>query len=78
MTLRDLNPKLSGGFLRFDCPVCTANDNAHKIRVPLAPATDRFGQSWQHTGEYPDTLTLRPSIDAGCWHGHITNGEITP
>lgn len=28
-----------------------------------------------------DDLTLKPSIDVGtpsCWHGHITNGEVTP
>jgi hypothetical protein len=30
-------------------------------------------------GETFDTLSLQPSIDAsawGCWHGHITNGEV--
>ena len=27
-------------------------------------------------GDSLETLTLEPSIDAGCWHGHITNGEI--
>ena len=21
-------------------------------------------------------LTLTPSIDSGCWHGFITNGEV--
>jgi hypothetical protein len=31
------------------------------------------------SGETFDDLTLTPSIDAsawGCWHGHITNGEV--
>jgi hypothetical protein len=36
---------------------------------------------WQRTGETFETMTLTPSINAqgeypGCWHGHITNGEI--
>jgi hypothetical protein len=37
---------------------------------------------WQASGEFPDSVTLQPSVnivdDAGktlCWHGHITNGE---
>ncbi len=77
MRLRDLNPKLSAdGFLRFDCPTCTPQGNAHAIRVPLAPAVDQYGKSWQHTGEFPDSLTLTPSVNAGCWHGSITNGEM--
>lgn len=74
--LSDLDPKLAGGFLRFDCPACSLNGNAHGIRVPLLPQIDRFGQSWGHSGEFPDSLTLTPSIDAGCLHGHIVNGEI--
>ena len=78
MKLRDLDPKLSdGGILRFDCPVCTPQGDAHGIRVALAPAVEN-GRSWQHTGEFPDTLTLHPSVNAGCWHGNITNGEIAP
>jgi hypothetical protein len=43
---------------------------------------------WQASGEFPDSLTLRPSIDiieadeegnkirTLCWHGFITNGAI--
>jgi len=78
MKLADLDPKLAGGFLRFDCPVCSKIGDCHAIRVPLAPQVDRHGQSWQHAGQFPDTLTLTPSVNAGCWHGHITNGEIVP
>jgi hypothetical protein len=77
MKLSELDPKLSdSGFLRFDCPACSKSWNAHGIRVPLAPAVDGRGQSWQHTGAFPDSLTLTPSVDAGCWHGRIVNGEI--
>lgn len=39
---------------------------------------------WQAAGEYPQTVTLSPSVhlvdDNGqttCWHGFITNGEVT-
>lgn len=79
MKLQDLDPKLSdSGILRFDCPVCSAVGNSHGIRIPLAPAIDRHGQSWEHTGIFPESLTVNPSIDAGCWHGHIVNGEIVP
>lgn len=74
--LSALEPNLKEGFLSFWCPVCR-DDSAHKIRVPLAPTKDRYEQSWQHSGECPDTLTLTPSVDAGCWHGYIQNGELT-
>ena len=77
MRLTELNPKLSdSGFLRFDCPVCSPKGDAHGIRVPLAPARDQYGQSWQHTGVFPDSITVTPSVNAGCWHGFIRNGEI--
>lgn len=75
MKLKDLDAKLNENVLTFDCPSCK-DQNAHKIRVPLSPATDRHGQSWNHGGEFPETLTLQPSVDAGCWHGWITNGEV--
>lgn len=35
---------------------------------------------WNRTGETFDVMTVAPSINAeivGCWHGFITNGEIT-
>jgi len=77
MRLSELDPKLSdSGWLRFTCPVCSLKGNAHGVCIPLAPAVDRYGQSWQHTGEFPETLSVTPSIDVGCWHGFITNGEV--
>jgi hypothetical protein len=76
MKLSELNPQYVSGILMFDCPTCTKTDYTHKIRVPLAPTVSN-GKSWQHTGEFPDTLTLTPSVNAGCWHGNITNGEVT-
>jgi hypothetical protein len=82
MRLADLNPKLVGdlsrGFVIFDCPV----GHGHRFRVPIHAAP--FGEvdgvkHWQASGEFPDTLSLAPSVDAsqvGCWHGFITNGEV--
>lgn len=80
MRLSELDPKLSAsGILRFDCPACSPKGHAHGIRVALSPpAPYEYGKTWQRTGEYPETLTLHPSIDAGCWHGQITNGEMIP
>lgn len=75
MKLTDLDARVKNGVLIFDCPTCSASGNAHGIRVALAPTVDVHGQSWQHSGEFPN-LTLTPSVDAGCWHGFITNGEI--
>jgi hypothetical protein len=78
MKLSELDPKLSdNGFLRFTCPVCSKVGNAHGIRIPLAPTVDKYGHSWKHSGEFPDSLTVTPSINAGCWHGWITNGDVT-
>jgi hypothetical protein len=79
MRLRDLDPKLSdSGWLRINCPVCVG-DKAHSLRIPLFPAHTSDGKSWQRTGEFPDTLTVTPSVNfgSGCWHGNISNGEVT-
>jgi hypothetical protein len=76
MKLTDLAPEIAGsGFLVFDCPNCRG-DASHRIRVPLSPAVGSNGCSWQHTGDTVETLTLTPSVDAGCWHGNITDGRL--
>ena len=73
MKLRDFSPVLKdSGFLVFDCPCGKCGG---RIRVALAPTKDSHGQSWQHFGNFPD-LTLHPSVDAGCWHGWIWDGEM--
>lgn len=51
------------------------------------------GKLWQRTGNTFDTLTLTPSVDAShylhlscngsehgttCWHGHVSDGNVTP
>jgi hypothetical protein len=45
----------------------------------VVPAKDSF--CWTMNGTNFDGMTVTPSIDAsasGHWHGHITDGEITP
>lgn len=55
--------------------------HAHKLRLPLGAGT------WTATGEFPDTLTVMPSINAdhvneetkqqSCgWHGFIKHGGV--
>lgn len=68
--LADLEPKLVGsvanGILIFDCP----NGGHHRVRVPL-------GGQWEASGQFPDNLTVFPSIaEKNCWHGWIINGAI--
>jgi hypothetical protein len=68
MKLSELNPKIeSVRVLVFDCPC----GGGHKLRIPIGSEKDQ----WEMTGKL-ETLTLRPSIEAGCWHGFVTNGEI--
>lgn len=88
--LRDLNAKMDGGVLCFDCPM----GHPHSICVPIACAEYK---GWSATGEFPDTLSLTPSIlahtghphDADLtgdahesasrcgWHGFVKNGDVT-
>lgn len=78
MNLADLNPKMfhDDTFIRFDCPVCKGGEKQHCVGVAILPKVDQNGKGWTKTGEFPHTLTLSPSINIGCWHGHIINGEI--
>lgn len=50
-------------------------DLVHEVREFDVPP----GHRWTRSGDTWDALTLTPSIDAskaGCWHGHITNGDV--
>lgn len=73
----------------FDCPVHLLG---HRVYVPFAnPLEGRpevRNHLWQRVGETFETLTLTPSVnyqlydngqprDPTCWHGFITNGEVT-
>lgn len=94
--LRDLDPRLKANVLVFDCPCDRCADirafpDAERnklfcdgrIRVPIKPQAN----GWDHvSGEFPDTISLIPSIRighggrgvGGCegWHGYLTNGEL--
>lgn len=84
MMLRDLSPELAGstanGVLWFDCP---RSGCEHQVRVPISQGPyherDVGGgkvKVWQATGEFPDSLSLIPSVNVGCWHGFVQNGEV--
>lgn len=97
----ELSGTLADGYLWFMCPFPGCS---HGIRLPISSAPfherDPRGEHdyprarngkvkvWQASGEFPESLTIQPSVDicemneAGekirtiCWHGHITNGAI--
>jgi hypothetical protein len=74
MKLEDLNPRITdSNVLIFDCPCLQCGG---RVRVPLKPTRNHRGESWDHSGKLPN-LTLVPSVDAGCWHGYVSNGIIT-
>lgn len=58
MRLADLKPRLHKNevYLEFDCPL----GHPHRILVPIDAA--RHPKSWARSGEFPDSLTLSPSI----------------
>lgn len=71
----------------FVCPVCFRHRVAVLTDPPFDPPFDDlpellpWGKLWKRTGDTFETLTLQPSIDdtkGGCWHGFVTNGEVTP
>lgn len=72
-------PMERGGMgLSFDCPV----HRNHRLVVMFSnpidgqpPVSDQ--NLWHRDGEDFESLTLGPSIDSNCWHGHIVNGEVT-
>lgn len=75
--------------LRMQCPVC----RNHGFAVAFAGrgvldhhgSHDRDGKPsrWQVSGTGFNDLTLKPSIDLtsaqrpNCWHGFVTNGDVT-
>ncbi|MCU1384990.1 MAG: hypothetical protein JWL71_3687 [Acidobacteria bacterium] len=57
LRLSALNPALhDNGFLSFDCPV----GHPHRITIPISPEADP--RPWAQTGEFPDSLSLTPSV----------------
>lgn len=67
------------------CPCCFGKDSgAHALVVsfanpqgaPAAPPEADPNPRWTMTGTGLEDLTLSPSVNAGCWHGWIQNGEV--
>ena len=91
MKLTELDPRWTthekgrkGQGIVFLCPHCKTHFIAVFFANPLdggaalpAPSDSQNAYRWQRTGETFDILTLIPSINAPCWHGFVTNGEIT-
>lgn len=72
--------------ITFECPKQSNSHSAHWILVWFkdrgVPQEAEPLARWSVSGASYDDLSLSPSIDATvndptCWHGFITNGEIT-
>lgn len=75
----------------FLCPGCYAKNGGpvgtHGIIVTFADrgVPDHLGSHgsgggpsrWKVSGSGLHDLSTQPSIDVGCWHAYITNGEAT-
>lgn len=92
MRLTDLNPRLDGQFLILDCP-CGKCGSGLRLPVGAEQSHSAAAPVWKMIGDFPDTISLHPSIlvypwrDAKLkgnehfcqgWHGFIVNGEMKP
>lgn len=73
----------------FLCPGCFAKNGGpvgtHMVDVTFrdrgvpdhlgSHATGGAPSRWAVSGTSMDDLTLQPSVNCGCWHGFITNGD---
>lgn len=89
--LHHVNSVAEAQGIMFLCPSCFAKNAGpivtHAIEVSFANrgVRDRQGSHnrenkpsrWNVFGSGYVDLTLKPSINCGCWHGYITNGELT-
>jgi hypothetical protein len=74
--IEELAPTWRMGVLVINCP-CGQCGGRVRIRTQIAMAAAQPGEkTWMVSGQFPD-LTLKPSVDAGCWHGWITAGGVT-
>lgn len=57
MRLSEFHPTMDeNGYLSFDCPI----GHPHRITIPTDKS--KHDGAWSRSGEFPDTLTLSPSI----------------
>lgn len=95
--LTELDPRLENNVLVFNCPCNRCKDirEDHEaernkifvdamIRIPILPQPNGWNKAG---GEFPETISLTPSIligtpgknnMGGCegWHGYLTNGVL--
>lgn len=69
MKLSELDPIKTETQIHFLCPCGCGGRYGIKLAGPGA---------WEISGEYPETISAKPSImlDSGHWHGYLTNGEF--
>jgi hypothetical protein len=86
-----VNDLASAQGMFFLCPACYVTNGhsavgTHGIVVSFrdrgvsptqgSHGTDGNPSRWAVSGTGIADLTLDPSIDVGCWHGHIVNGAV--
>lgn len=77
MTLSEFDPQWKEGvngelILKMWCPC--GRKARHRIRVPVTTA--KLETPWRRNGPSFTVLTIAPSVDTGCWHGVIEDGEV--
>ncbi len=88
--LRHVSSPQEAQGVMFHCPGCWAANGGsygtHLVlawfrsppRLPAVPPERSPGPGrWDVSGTGAADLTLSPSVDVGCWHGYIRNGEAT-
>lgn len=80
MLFTDLNPRLIGSGVQFDCPC--GGGKCVPLYIPFADTPNEHGNlgcTWGRKGDSFDNITLTPSIrrmDNCKWHGYVTDGRI--
>jgi hypothetical protein len=85
-TMRQVDTLAEAEGILFLCPHCFRQNSGpvgtHSVLVWFegkgAPPSWHPLPRWQVSGTGYNDLTINPSIlNHGCWHGFVTNGEIT-
>lgn len=88
---KDVDTLAEANQIWFLCPACFQKNSGavgtHQVMVgfdgrgllPHQSSQSRNGgpSRWAVSGTGYADLTLSPSIDCGCWHGYVRNGEVT-
>lgn len=72
MRLIELNPRIAGRSINFDCPKC----KTHRVMLPLVGNTNAK-RTWSiYNEDDMNKVELRPSIREECCHFTVNNGEV--